>query len=81
MSGPVINILDTDDIVLAKIASGLHLDEFEIDLAGVGQSVIRADRQVNGFVLVHEMDAAIERHFRGAADDNPVFRPMLVFLQ
>jgi hypothetical protein len=29
---PVV-ILDSDDIILAEIASGLHLDQFEQDLA------------------------------------------------
>jgi hypothetical protein len=35
----VIVVLDPLDIILTEIASGLHLDEFEIDLAGVLQAV------------------------------------------
>src|SRR5258707_12011584 len=39
-------ILDADDVVLAKVAAGLDLDQFELDLAGVFQPVHRADRDV-----------------------------------
>ena len=52
-SAAVVNILDADDVVFAEIAAGLHLDQFEIDLAGVGQTMFAADRQVNRFVFVN----------------------------
>ena len=35
-SDAIIDVLETHDIVLAEIAAGLHLDQLEVDLAGVG---------------------------------------------
>jgi hypothetical protein len=34
-SGALIIVLDADDVVLAEIAPGLHLDQLQLDLAGV----------------------------------------------
>jgi len=34
-SAPVIGVLETDDVVLAQIGTRLHLDQFEVDLAGL----------------------------------------------
>ena len=34
-SGALVVILDADDVVLAEIAAGLHLDQFQQNLAGV----------------------------------------------
>ena len=31
----MIIVLDPHDVVLAEIAAGLHLDQFQIDLAGI----------------------------------------------
>ena len=52
---PVI-VLDADDVVLAEIAAGLHLDQFEQDLAGIFQPVHRAHRDIDQLVLVHGLD-------------------------
>ena len=43
----VIVILDADDIVLAEIAAGLHLDQLEVDLAGIFKAVLRAARHID----------------------------------
>ena len=43
---PVI-VLDADDVVLAEIAAGLHLDQLEHDLARIFQPVHRAHRDVD----------------------------------
>ena len=34
----VVDVLEANDVVLAEIAAGLHLDQLEVDLAGVGQA-------------------------------------------
>ena len=47
--------VEPDDVVLAEIASGLDLDQLERDLAGIGEPVDRADRDIDRLVLVHEL--------------------------
>ena len=56
-SAPLVDVVDADDVVLAEIAAGLHLDQFQRDLAPVGEPVNRADRDVDRLVLVHGFDA------------------------
>jgi len=43
----LIDVLDPHNIVLTEIASGLHLDQLERNLALVGQAVDGADRNVD----------------------------------
>src|SRR5215469_12755085 len=76
-SGSPVIILNTDDIVLAKIASGLHLDQLKQDLAGVFQPVHGADRDVDRLVLVHGLDEFVDGDARGAAHDDPVLGTMI----
>jgi hypothetical protein len=54
-SRPLIIVLDADDVVLAEIAAGLDLDQLQYDLAGIFQPVDGADRDVDRFVLVHDL--------------------------
>ena len=44
-------VLDADDVVFAEIGAGLDLDQLEQDLAGVGEAVDAAERQVDRLVL------------------------------
>src|SRR6185437_6344392 len=53
-SGSTIVVLDSNDVVLTKIAPGLDLDQFERNFAGIFQPMRRADRNVDRFVLVHD---------------------------
>ena len=39
------------------------------------------NRQKDRLVLVHEMACAVERHFRGPADNDPVLGAMIMLLQ
>ena len=55
-SRPLIILLDADDIVLAEIAAGLGLDQFQRDLAWIFQPVDGADRDIDRFVLTHDVD-------------------------
>src|SRR3984957_21176610 len=77
----VINIVDSDDIILAEIASGLNLDQLDVDLAWIGEPVRRADRQVDRFVFVNERHLVVKRDLGGAAHDHPVLGAVVVLLQ
>jgi hypothetical protein len=46
-SGALVIVLDADDVVLAEIAAGLHLDKLQHDLARIFKTVGGADRNVN----------------------------------
>ena len=77
----IVNVLDPDDVVLSQIASRLHFDQFEVDLAGIGQPVIGADRQVDQLVFVHELHDPVQRHLGGPAHHDPVLGAVIVLLQ
>src|SRR6202007_2523580 len=74
-------VLDADDVVLAEIAAGLHLDQLQHDLAGIVQPVHRAHRDINRLVLVHGLDVVIDGDARRAAHHDPVLGAMVVLLQ
>jgi hypothetical protein len=42
----MIIVLNALDIVLAQIASGLHLDQFQIDLTRIFEAVVGANRHI-----------------------------------
>ena len=48
-----VDVVEAHDVVLAEIAADLHLDQFERDLAGIGEPMNAADRDVDRFVFVH----------------------------
>src|SRR5580704_16138786 len=77
----VIDVVDSDDVILAEIASGLNLDQLQVDLAWIGEPVRRANRQVDRFVLVDERHFVIKRDLGGAAHDHPVLGAVVVLLQ
>ena len=80
-SFPVIDVVDSDDVILAEIAAGLNLDQLHVDLAWIGEPVRRANRQVDRLVLVNERHFVIERDLGGAAHDHPVLGAVVVLLQ
>ena len=41
-----VNVVETDDVVLAQVGPGLHLDDLQWHLAGVLQPMLGADRDV-----------------------------------
>ena len=61
-SRALVIVLDTDDVVLAEVTSGLNLDQFQEDLAGIFQPVDGSDRDVDRFVLMHDLDEFGDRH-------------------
>src|SRR3977135_176563 len=46
-SAATIDVVQADDVVLAEIAAGLHLDQFERDPARIGEPMDRAARAVD----------------------------------
>src|SRR3954447_6822623 len=78
---PPIDIVETHDVVLAEIAANLNLDQFQRDFSRIGEPMNAADRDVHGFVLMHAADLVVHRDLRGSLHDDPVLRPMEVFLQ
>src|ERR1700722_10802904 len=80
-SRALIIILDADDVILAEIAAGLDLDQFQQDLAGVFEPVDGPDREVDRFVLMHDLDGIVHRDLRGAEHPDPVLGAVMVLLQ
>src|SRR6202453_3302691 len=77
----VIDVVDSDDVVLTKIAAGLNLDQLDVDLAWIGEAVRRAHRQVDRLVLVDERYFVVEGDLGGAAHDHPMLGAVMVLLQ
>ena len=50
---PPIGILESHDVILAKIAANLNLDRFQRNFSRIGEPVSAPDRYVDRFVLVH----------------------------
>ena len=80
-AGSAIIIFDADDIILAEITPGLDLDQFELDLAGIFQAMLRPDRNVARFIFMHDLGLVVDGHARGAAHHDPVFGAMVMHLQ
>src|SRR5215472_5663018 len=66
-----IDVVETNDVVLAEIAAGLHLDQLERDFSQIGQTMDRTDGDVGRLVLVHDLFDLADRHFRSAAHHDP----------
>ena len=76
-----VDVVEAHDVVLSDIAADLHLDQFERDLAGIGEPVNAFDWDINGFVFVHAAHVVAERDLGCPFDHDPVLRAMKVFLQ
>src|SRR5690606_32292638 len=70
-----------DDVVLARVAAHLNLDQFKRDPARIGESVHGPDRDVDRLVLMHEGHSLIHGHLGGSLHDNPVLGPVMVLLE
>src|SRR4051794_32055534 len=80
-SSPSIVILKPHDIVLAEIASGLHLDQLQHDLAWIFEPVDCADRNIDRLVLVHRLNKVIDGYPCHAPHDDPVLGAVKMLLQ
>src|ERR1700722_7177099 len=63
-STSAVRVIQPYDVVLAEITSGLNLDQFERNLAGIGKAMNAADRDVSGFIFVDGPDFGTDRDFR-----------------
>src|SRR5258708_12414131 len=72
---------EENDVVMAEVAPDLHLDQFEGDLAGVGEAMNAADRDVDRFVFVHAAHVLAERDLGRSLHHNPVPRAVEMLLQ
>src|SRR5439155_2773473 len=80
-SASVITVFVSDDVVLAEIAAGLHLDEIQRLISGVLEPMLRAKRNESRFVFAQFVNLVVARHARPAGDDDPVLRALVVHLQ
>src|SRR5215831_5093010 len=76
-----VDVVEAHDVVLAEIATDLHLDQFERDLAGIGEPMNAADRDIDGFVFVHAAHVIAERDLGRSLDHDPMLGAMEVLLQ
>jgi len=67
-----IDVVEAHDVVLAEIAADLHLDQFERHLPGIAEPMNAADRDINGFVLVHAAHVIAERDLGRSLDHDPI---------
>src|SRR4051794_4332031 len=70
--GPVVDVFDANDVVIAKMAAALHFDHLKLALAWILQTVNHPGREMDRFVLVNGLHLAADRHGGGAAHHNPV---------
>ena len=76
-----VDVVEAHDVVLAQIAADLYLDQFKPNLAGVGEPMDAADRDVDGFVFVHAALVSAERHFGRPLDHDPMLGSVEMLLQ
>src|SRR4029077_6423698 len=75
------DILQPYDVVFAKIAANLHLDQFERNLAGIGEPMNAPNGDIDRLVFVHVADVIAGRDLSSPLHDDPMFRPVEVLLQ
>src|SRR5215469_16871268 len=76
-----VTVLEAHDVVLAEIRARLHLDDLEHYGAGVLDTVLHADRDVGGLVLLEEELFLAARDARGARDHHPMLGAVVMHLQ
>src|SRR5262249_25550819 len=80
-SSGLVDVLETLDVVLTEIASGLNLDQFERDFPFIRQPMNAADRDVDRFIFMYRTDALADRDFGSTSHDDPMFGAMTMLLQ
>src|SRR6516164_293016 len=78
---PAVAVLEADDIVLAEIAPGLHLDQVQRDFARVFEPMRGADRDIGRLILRQHHLLVAAADLGGALDDYPMLGAMMVHLQ
>lgn len=78
---PPIGILQANCVILAQIATGLHLDYFQFGFSGLAQAVDLANGNVGGLVFRQQERFGAAGDLGCAFDDYPVFCAVMVHLQ
>ena len=73
-------VLQAHNVVLAEVIAALYLDEDHFQISGVFDSMRRADRNINILAGVKPDFLIVERDFRLALHNDPVFCAARVFL-
>ena len=73
--------MEADDVVFCKVGSGLNLYQVERHLPGVLQSVNRAQRNENRFVLPEQGGIVVTLDNCRAVHNHPMFGAMIVLLE
>src|SRR6202022_2576951 len=81
LSAAIIDILEPDNIVFPQVRTGLHLDQFEVDPAGIRHSMHATDRQIDRLILMHKMDLIVAGDLGRPLDDDPMLGAMEMLLQ
>src|SRR6266446_5580963 len=76
-----IDVVQPHDIVFAEVASHLHLDQFERNLAGIGKPMNAPNGDIARLVFVHGAHVIANRDLSSPLHDHPMFRAVKVFLQ
>src|SRR5947208_1922492 len=76
-----VDVVESDDVVVAGSAADLHLDQLERNFAGIGEPMNAADRDIDRLVFVHDAHVAAERDLGRSLHHHPMLRPMEVLLQ
>jgi len=80
-SASLIIIFNPNDVVLTEITSGLNLNQFQDNLAGVFQPMSGTDRDVDRLIFVHDLDEFVDGYARRAAHHDPVLGAVMMLLQ
>ena len=62
--------------VFAEIRAALDLDQLQWHFAGLASRCVVRAGMIGRFILLEDRDLIADGHFRGAADDNPMLRPV-----
>src|SRR5215212_1600695 len=76
---PVV-VVQTDDVVLARIVPTLYLDHHKLVVVEIGESVLRADADIEGSAARDLEGLSVEGARGRALDDRPVLGAVLVGL-
>src|SRR5262249_29336142 len=76
-----VDVVETYDVAVAEVAADLHLDQLERNLAGIGEPMNAADRDIDRLVFVHDAHVAAERDLGRSFHHHPMLRSMKMLLQ
>jgi hypothetical protein len=81
VAGPGVVILESGNVVLAKVVSALHLDKDQRDRSGISDSVFGSHWNESFLIRTQPNFFIVQCDNRFAGDDNPVFATALMHLQ